>query len=61
MHGLFNGLEACLATLEGREPRLRDAPQQWGSKKENHNDVLGTNDSVQPTEEKTVGGTNAMQ
>lgn len=29
MHGMYNGLECALATLEGREPKYRDAPKEW--------------------------------
>jgi hypothetical protein len=29
MHGLFNGLELAMMTLENREPEFRDAPEEW--------------------------------
>lgn len=29
MHGMYNGLECALATLEGRAPKYRDAPDVW--------------------------------
>lgn len=29
MHGMYNGLECALATLEGREPQYRSAPAEW--------------------------------
>lgn len=29
MHGMYNGLECALATLEGREPKYKDAPSEW--------------------------------
>lgn len=29
MHGMFNGMELMLATLEGREPNYKDAPEHW--------------------------------
>lgn len=32
MHGLFNGLELALATIEDREPKFKDAPPRWRSK-----------------------------
>lgn len=33
MHGLFNGMEYAVATLEGREPKFRVAPEKWLSDK----------------------------
>jgi hypothetical protein len=29
MHGMFNGLELAIATIEGREPETREAPNEW--------------------------------
>jgi hypothetical protein len=29
MQGLYNGLEFALSIMEKREPRFRDAPEQW--------------------------------
>jgi hypothetical protein len=29
MHGLYNGLELALATLENREPVYKSAPDRW--------------------------------
>lgn len=29
MHGMYNGLECALATIEGREPKYRPAPIEW--------------------------------
>lgn len=29
MHGLYNGMEMILSIFEKREPRFRDAPEQW--------------------------------
>lgn len=29
MHGMFNGLECALATIEQREPNYRSAPTKW--------------------------------
>jgi hypothetical protein len=29
MHGMYNGLECALATLEHREPQFRSAPTEW--------------------------------
>lgn len=29
MAGMFNGMELMLATLEGREPEYKDAPEHW--------------------------------
>lgn len=29
MHGMYNGLECALATLEEREPEYRSAPTEW--------------------------------
>lgn len=29
MHGMYNGLELALATLEDREPIFKDAPKKW--------------------------------
>lgn len=29
MHGLYNGLEMAVATLEGREPKFKKAPKVW--------------------------------
>ena len=30
MLGLYNGIELALATLEGRPPEYREAPEVWG-------------------------------
>jgi hypothetical protein len=29
MHGMYNGLECALATLEHRDPEYRSAPKKW--------------------------------
>lgn len=29
MHGMYNGMEFALATLEAREPQYREAPEKW--------------------------------
>ena len=29
MHGMYNGMEFVVATLEGRDPEFRDAPATW--------------------------------
>jgi hypothetical protein len=29
MHGLFNGMELMLATVEDREPIYKDPPDEW--------------------------------
>ena len=29
MHGMYNGLECAIATLEGRDPEYRSAPAKW--------------------------------
>lgn len=29
MHGMYNGLECALATMEGRDPEYRKAPDEW--------------------------------
>lgn len=29
MHGMYNGLACALATLEGREPEYKSAPDEW--------------------------------
>lgn len=29
MHGMYNGMELMLATLENREPQYREAPKIW--------------------------------
>jgi hypothetical protein len=29
MHGMYNGMELALATIENREPEYREAPEQW--------------------------------
>lgn len=29
MHGLYNGMEMIVAIFEKREPKFRDAPEQW--------------------------------
>jgi hypothetical protein len=29
MHGMYNGLECALATLEKRDPKFRNAPAEW--------------------------------
>ena len=34
MHGMFNGLELAVATIEGREPETREAPDEWLCSKE---------------------------
>lgn len=29
MHGMFNGMEVILATIEDREPNFKEAPEEW--------------------------------
>jgi len=29
MHGLYNGMEFMLSLAENREPKFRDAPEEW--------------------------------
>lgn len=29
MHGMYNGMEYVLATVTGREPNFKDAPDEW--------------------------------
>lgn len=29
MHGMFNGMELIMSTVEGREPQFREAPATW--------------------------------
>jgi hypothetical protein len=29
MHGLYNGIELALATVEGRDPEFKEAPARW--------------------------------
>lgn len=29
MHGMYNGMELALATLENREPTYKEAPKMW--------------------------------
>lgn len=29
MHGMYNGMEFAIATMEGREPEFREAPDKW--------------------------------
>lgn len=40
MHGMYNGMECMLATLEGREPLYRVKPDVWLCELE-HDKVLG--------------------
>ena len=34
MHGMYNGMEYILSSLEGREPQFKTAPEVWGIDKE---------------------------
>lgn len=31
MHGMYNGMELIMATIENREPNFKDAPKKWRS------------------------------
>lgn len=33
MHGMYNGMELCVAILEDREPVYKTAPKEWLSDK----------------------------
>ena len=34
LHGMFNGMELMLSTVEGRQPEYRDTPDEWLCNKE---------------------------
>lgn len=47
MHGMFNGLECALATLEKREPEYRKAPAEWlCNKKKTYDLVTGKHQCI---------------
>jgi hypothetical protein len=40
MHGMYNGLELALATLENRMANYRDAPKEWLRDRKVEGDIL---------------------
>ena len=43
MHGMYNGMELMLATIEGREPNFRSRPDRFITENEIGGDSLSDN------------------
>lgn len=54
MHGMFNGMELMLATIEEREPQYKQAPDKWLSNNESYICKFCGSPSLIPPEEQCM-------